>query len=136
MGRAGIPFDRLDKVIITHQDIDHIGTLPDVVLESSHKVEVLSHEEERPYIEGRKPLIKMNLERLSETLVSLPEDQRQRAEALFANPPKASVNTTVADEEVLPYCRGITVIFPPRAIRPAISAFTSIRAKSSLAGMP
>jgi len=74
---------------------------------------VLSHEEERPYIKGRKPLIKMNLERLSETLVFLPEDQRQQAEALFANPPKASVNTTVADEEVLPYCGGITVIFTP-----------------------
>jgi len=113
MGSAGVPFDRLDKVIITHQDIDHIGSLPDIVRESSHKVEVLSHEEERPYIEGRKPLIKMNQERLSKMLVSLPEEQRQRMEALFANPPKASVDTAVADEEVLPYCGGITVIFTP-----------------------
>ena len=40
MGRAGVPFDRLNKVIITHQDIDHIGSLPDIVRESSHKVEV------------------------------------------------------------------------------------------------
>jgi len=113
MGSAGVPFDRLDKVIITHQDIDHIGSLPDIVRESSHKVEVLCHEEERPYIEGRKPLIKMNRERLSKMLVSLPEEQRQRMEALFANPPKASVNRTVADEEVLPYCGGMTVIFTP-----------------------
>ena len=45
MNKAGVPFDRLDKVIITHQDIDHIGSLPDIVRESSHKVEVLSHEE-------------------------------------------------------------------------------------------
>lgn len=113
MGSAGVPFDRLDKVIITHQDIDHIGSLPDIIRESSHKVEVLSHEEERPYIEGRKPLIKMNQERLSKMLVSLPEEQRQRMEALFANPPKASVDTAVADEGVLPYCGGITVIFTP-----------------------
>jgi glyoxylase-like metal-dependent hydrolase (beta-lactamase superfamily II) len=63
MNNAGVPFDKLDKVIITHQDIDHIGSLPDILRESSHKVEVLSHEEERPYIEGRKPLIKMNRER-------------------------------------------------------------------------
>jgi glyoxylase-like metal-dependent hydrolase (beta-lactamase superfamily II) len=111
MGTAGVPFDRLDKVIITHQDIDHIGSLPDIVRESSHKVEVLSHEEERSYIEGRKPLIKMN--RMSKMLVSLPEEQRQWMEALFANPPKASVDTAVADEEVLPYCGGITVIFTP-----------------------
>jgi len=113
MGSGGVPFDRLDKVIITHQDIDHIGSLPDIVRESSHKVEVLSHEEEMPYIEGHKPLIKMNRERLSKMLVSLPEEQRQQMEALFANPPKASVDTAVADEEVLPYCGGITVIFTP-----------------------
>ncbi|MGZ7127161.1 MAG: MBL fold metallo-hydrolase [Halobacteriota archaeon] len=113
MTSAGVSFDRLDKVIITHQDIDHIGSLPDIVRESSHNVEVLSHEKERPYIEGRKPLIKMNQERLSKRLASLPEEQRHRAEALFANPPKASVSTAVADEEVLPYCGGMTVIFTP-----------------------
>jgi len=113
MGRAGVPFDRLDKVIITHQDIDHIGSLPDIVRESSHKVEVLSHAEERPYIEGSKPLIKMSQGRLSKRLASLPEEQRKQMEALFGNPPKASVDTVVADGEVLPYCGGITVVFTP-----------------------
>ena len=113
MGRAGVPFDRLNMVIITHQDIDHIGSLPDIVRESSHKVEVLSHEEERPYIEGRKPLIIVNWGRLSKMLASLPEDQRQQMEALFGNPPKASVDTVVADGEVLPYCGGVTVIYTP-----------------------
>jgi glyoxylase-like metal-dependent hydrolase (beta-lactamase superfamily II) len=103
--RAGVSFDRLNKVIITHQDIDHIGSLPDIVRESSHDVDVLSHEEERPYIEGRKPLIKMNRERISKMVGSLPEEQRQQMEALFANPPKANVTTAVAD--------GITVIFTP-----------------------
>ncbi|MGZ7131113.1 MAG: MBL fold metallo-hydrolase [Halobacteriota archaeon] len=113
MARAGVSFDRLDKVIITHQDIDHIGGSPDIVRESAHNVEVLSHKEERPFIEGRKPLIKIDQGNLSKRLASLPEKQRQRAEALFANPPKASVSTVVADEEVLPYCGGMTVIFTP-----------------------
>ena len=113
MARAGVPFDRLDKVIVTHQDIDHIGSLPDIVRESSHNLDVLCQEEERPYIEGQKPLVKMNQERLSKMLGSVPEEQRQQMEALFANPPKASVTTVVADGEVLPYCGGITVIFTP-----------------------
>jgi glyoxylase-like metal-dependent hydrolase (beta-lactamase superfamily II) len=113
MARAGVSFDRLNKVIITHQDIDHIGSLPDIIRESSHDVDVLCHEEEKPYIEGRRPLIKMDQERLSKIVGSLPEDQRQQMEALFANPPKASVTTVVADGEVLPYCGGITVIFTP-----------------------
>jgi len=42
-----VSFDRLNKVIITHQDIDHIGSLPDIIRESSHDVDVLSHEEEK-----------------------------------------------------------------------------------------
>jgi len=113
MARAGVPFDRLDKVIVTHQDIDHIGSLPDIVRESSHNLDVLCQEEERPYIEGQKPLVKMNQERLSKMLGSVPEEQRQQMEALFANPPKASVTKVVADGEVLPYCGGITVIFTP-----------------------
>jgi glyoxylase-like metal-dependent hydrolase (beta-lactamase superfamily II) len=113
MARAGVPFDMLDKVIVTHQDIDHIGSLPDIVRESSHNLDVLCHEEERPYIEGRKPLVKLNQERLSKMLGSVPEEQRQQMEALFANPPKASVTKVVTDGEVLPYCGGITVIFTP-----------------------
>jgi glyoxylase-like metal-dependent hydrolase (beta-lactamase superfamily II) len=113
MDKAGVPFDRLNKVIITHQDIDHIGSLPDILKESSHKVEVLAHEIEKPYIEGSKPLIKMNPERLAKLFASLPAEQRKRMEAAFANPPKAGVDTTVADGEVLPYCGGITVVFTP-----------------------
>lgn len=110
MDEIGVPFDRLDRVIITHQDIDHIGGLPDIVRES-HKVKVLCHAEERPYIEGRRPLIKMA--RLSKRLDTLPEEQRQQTEMLLANPPKAGVDATVEGGEVLPYCGGITVIFAP-----------------------
>ncbi|MGZ4941977.1 MAG: MBL fold metallo-hydrolase [Halobacteriota archaeon] len=113
MDRAGVPFGRLDKVIITHQDIDHIGGLPDIIRVSARKVDVLSSEEEKPYIEGRKPPIKMDPARLSERLASLPAEQRQQAEALFKHPPKANVDRTVADGETLPYCGGITVIFTP-----------------------
>ena len=111
--RTGVPFDRLDKVIITHQDIDHIGNLPDIVREAPHKVEVLAHEEEKPYIEGHKRPIKANPERLAQMFAAMPEEQRKRMEAVFANPTKAGVDTTVADGEVLPYCGGITVIFTP-----------------------
>ncbi|MGZ4902816.1 MAG: MBL fold metallo-hydrolase [Halobacteriota archaeon] len=113
MDRIGIRLNRLDKIIITHQDIDHIGSLPDIIQASEHKIDVLSSEEERPYIEGHTPLIKMDRARLSERLASLPMEQRQQAEALFVNPPKADVDKTVADGEVLPYAGGITVIFTP-----------------------
>jgi glyoxylase-like metal-dependent hydrolase (beta-lactamase superfamily II) len=113
MEQAGVPFSRLTKVILTHQDIDHIGSLPEILRASDGKIEVLAHEADKPYIEGEKPLLKMNPERVAKMLEALPEGQRERTRALFANPPKAHVDRTVSDGETLPYCGGITVIHTP-----------------------
>ncbi|HET7580190.1 MAG TPA: MBL fold metallo-hydrolase [Bacillales bacterium] len=113
MDQADVPFSKLDKVIITHQDIDHIGGLPEVLDASDHKVEVLAHQVDKPYIEGEKTPIKMNPERASKMLEKLPEEQRNQMKAMYENPPSAGVDTTVADGEKLPHCGGITVIFTP-----------------------
>lgn len=93
MGQAGVPFEKLEKVILTHQDIDHIGGLPEILEETDHKIEVLAHEIDKPYIEGDKLLLKMG--------------------AVSGTPPKAHVDTMVQDGEELPYCGGIVVIFTP-----------------------
>lgn len=93
MNHAGISFDRLSKVIITHQDYDHIGGLPEILNISEHPIEVLAHELDKPFIEGDKLLIKHNPAR--------------------GLPPKAKVNTLICDGEVLPYLGGLTVIFTP-----------------------
>lgn len=113
MERAGVPFEKLTKVILTHQDIDHLGGLPEILAVSKHEIEVLAHAEDAPYIEGKKPLIKMNPERMAQMVASLPEEQRRQIEAMFAHVPSAKVNQTIADGEVLPYCGGITVVFTP-----------------------
>ncbi|HEX6923598.1 MAG TPA: MBL fold metallo-hydrolase, partial [Bacillales bacterium] len=93
MDQAGVPFNKLNKVILTHQDIDHIGGLPEILKVSDHDVEVLAHEKDKPYIEGEKPLIKMG--------------------AVTGTPPQADVDTTVEDGEELPFGGGLTVIFTP-----------------------
>lgn len=113
MDKAGVPFSKLSKVILTHQDIDHIGSLPEILKASDHKIEVLAHEEDKPYIEGDKTPIKMNPERVAKMLDSLPEEQRQKIQALLGTPVTAKVDKTIEDGEVLPYCGGITVIFTP-----------------------
>jgi glyoxylase-like metal-dependent hydrolase (beta-lactamase superfamily II) len=113
MDKAGVPFNKLSKVILTHQDIDHVGSLPEILKCVDHKVEVLAHEEDKPYIEGDKPPMKMTPERVAKMLESLPQEQRQKIQDMFGTPVIAKVDQTIRDEEVLPYCGGITVIFTP-----------------------
>lgn len=115
MEKVGVSFERLDKVIITHQDMDHIGSLSSVVRESKHKVEVLAHEDERPYIDGEKRPIKMTPERMAqmeEQMKSLPEDKRNAMKAMYANL-STKVDTLLHDGDELPYCGGIKVIHTP-----------------------
>lgn len=90
---AGVSFDQLTKVILTHQDFDHIGGLPEILAQAKQHVEVLAHAEDKPYIEGDKQLIKHDPSR--------------------GVPPKATVNTVVGDGDVLPFLGGVTVIYTP-----------------------
>ena len=54
---AGVDFESIHRVILTHQDIDHIGGLPEITRVRGDEIEVLAHEDDKPYIEGEQPLI-------------------------------------------------------------------------------
>jgi glyoxylase-like metal-dependent hydrolase (beta-lactamase superfamily II) len=113
MSRAGVSFEKLKAVILTHQDIDHIGSLPEILQESNGRIEVYAHELDKPYIEGAMPLIKFNPSSMAGLLQSLPEEERRKVLAACENPPKAKVDKTLADGHELPYCGGIEVIYTP-----------------------
>jgi glyoxylase-like metal-dependent hydrolase (beta-lactamase superfamily II) len=113
MNKTGVAFEKLNKVILTHQDIDHIGSLPDIIKELHGKVEVICHEFEKPYIQGDKPLIKMDPAQMLKMAQSMPENRREMFERTLRNPPKARVDATVTDGQELPLCGGISVIFTP-----------------------
>ncbi|SEN67744.1 MBL fold metallo-hydrolase [Lihuaxuella thermophila] len=117
VGKAGIDFDQLSKIVITHQDLDHIGSLPDLVSELPHQVEVLSHPLEQPYIQGEQRLLKLSPEAVTQAIESLPEDVpeewRKAFQAVLENPPHAKVDQTVTDGDELPYCGGIIIIHTP-----------------------
>lgn len=87
---GGVLFSSLKKIIITHQDRDHIGSLPELVRFFDGRIEVLAHEEAVPYLAGEVPLIKSGA---------------------FATPVK--VDHALADGEILPDCGGIQVIYTP-----------------------
>lgn len=110
--KAGIPFNRLNKIILTHQDIDHVGGVQDILREL-HNVQVIAYEEEKPYIDGEKTPIK--LAQLEAKLNELPDSMKKIYESLKDGfeYSKSQVDKTVVDEEELPYCGGIVVIFTP-----------------------
>ena len=110
MSEVGVSFDKLKAVILTHQDLDHIGSLPEILNHSNNNIEVYSHILDKPYIEGTLPLIKTDPKRMSkEQWASLPEQMQ----FLYMNPPKSKVNKTLEGGEELSYCGGILIIFTP-----------------------
>lgn len=117
MESAGVPFAKLTRIIITHQDIDHIGSLASLVAESPQGVDVLASELEKPHIQGEKSLIKVTAETIAKAMAAMPPDVpaewRQAFQRTLENPPKAKVDRTVVDGEHLPYCGGISVIATP-----------------------
>ncbi|PFJ48615.1 hydrolase [Bacillus cereus] len=92
MERVGVSFDKLKVVILTHQDIDHIGSLPEILQNLESNIKVYVHELDKPYIEGELPLLK---------------------DAQVQNPPKGKVSDTLIDGQELPYCGGIRILHTP-----------------------
>jgi glyoxylase-like metal-dependent hydrolase (beta-lactamase superfamily II) len=110
MSEVGVSLDKLKVVILTHQDLDHIGCLPEILNQSNSDIEVYAHIFDKPYIEGVLPLIKTDPNRMSkEAWASIPEQMQ----SLYKNPPKSKVHNTLEDGQELSYCGGIQVIFTP-----------------------
>ncbi|WHY73426.1 MBL fold metallo-hydrolase [Fictibacillus enclensis] len=111
METAGVPFQNLTHVILTHQDIDHIGSLPELQDALGQSLIVYAHETEKPFIEGDKPLIKTDRSRLTdEEFEALPE----MAKAFYEVPaPASKVHIPLKGGEELELAGGISVIFTP-----------------------
>ncbi|GKX66419.1 MBL fold metallo-hydrolase [Inconstantimicrobium mannanitabidum] len=111
--KEGIPFSKLNTVILTHQDIDHIGSIADILKEMPGKIKVLAHEEEKAYINGEKKPVK--LAKLEEELANLPDNVKMIYEKLKVGfeISRVNVDKTLIDGQELPYSGGITVIYTP-----------------------
>lgn len=111
--RTGASFEKIDRIIITHHDRDHIGSLRSIMSELPQKPSVLAHEKEKPYIEGRILPCKVTLAKAPDSSYT-PEMkaafQSQERDYLDFT---VSVDRTLEDGEKLPFCGGITVVHTP-----------------------
>ncbi len=111
--KAGVPFDRLNRIIITHHDIDHIGGLAGLLKALPDQITTMAYEDEKDYIDGHKRPLK--LAQLEANLESLPTERKGIYESLkagFANS-QVEIDQALTDGEELPYCGGMTVIYTP-----------------------
>ncbi|WP_249435778.1 MBL fold metallo-hydrolase [Paenibacillus sp. Marseille-Q4541] len=116
MVSLGYSVNNISRIILTHQDLDHIGNLPGL-REASPHAEIISDPIEQPYIQGDKLLIRITPESIVKSLASLPaevpDQMKQAFKLTLENPPKAPVDRTVVNKETLPYGGGITVVETP-----------------------
>jgi len=110
MKDAGMPFEKLSKIIITHQDIDHIGGIKSI-LQELPEVKVLAHEEEKPYIQGEEKFVRLNSS-FMDRINAFPEEAQEKILDMFKNAP-VKVDMTLTDGLELPDCGGIIIIHTP-----------------------
>ncbi|MED1204084.1 MBL fold metallo-hydrolase [Heyndrickxia acidicola] len=103
MESEGIPFSHLEAIIFTHQDLDHIGSAPELISLAQREVTLFAHPLEIPFISGELPFIKTNMAKI------------EKKELNFGSldPPLLKVGKPLYEWEKIPYCGGIEVIFTP-----------------------
>lgn len=109
----GISPSSLTKVLITHHDDDHMGSLSELK-EKYPNIKVVSSEIDSEYISGKKKSLR--LEQAEEVLKDLPEEQKQFGiefcETLRKVKP-INVDITVRDGDYFEWAGGCQVISTP-----------------------
>ncbi|MFE3573986.1 MBL fold metallo-hydrolase [Lysinibacillus sp. NPDC059133] len=112
MEKVGVSFDKLKVIILTHQDRDHIGSLPEILQNFGNTIKVYAHDLDKPYIQGDLTLLK---------------------DGQLKNLPKGKVDDILKDGQELPYCGRIRIIHTPGHTPGHISLYLK-QSKTLIAG--
>ncbi|MFC3525585.1 MBL fold metallo-hydrolase [Marinococcus halophilus] len=102
--------DHLETIILTHQDIDHIGSLPEI-LHDHPDLRVLVHSADKPYVDGAEPLIKLSSNAKANLIDTLPEAKRDRVGHMFDKTEPSLISETVEEKDTP--IEGLTVLHTP-----------------------
>ena len=107
---AGYTLEQITKVILTHQDLDHIGSAKTL---SGLGAEILAHELETPYIQG--DVTSIRLSDMESRLDELDEDERAFYERAKKGAPYffVHVGKPLKDGDLLDICGGVRILHTP-----------------------
>jgi glyoxylase-like metal-dependent hydrolase (beta-lactamase superfamily II) len=107
---AGYSLEDITHVILTHQDLDHIGSAKTL---AGLGAKILAHELETPYIQGDKTSIRLS--EMESRLDKLNEGERDFYERMKKGAPYFYVNVDkpLKDGDTLDICGGIKIIHTP-----------------------
>lgn len=131
--KHGILLESLTAVIVTHHDMDHIGSLA-ALKRTYPQIEIIAYESEVPYLAGSKKSLR--IEQAEATLDDLSSEERPHAEAFIRfleSIEPAHVDRTVTHKEQLPWCGGIEMIHTPGHMPGHISLYLP-ESKTMIAG--
>lgn len=115
MEEAGVPLSALTHIVLTHADMDHTGSLKELLALAPKNVQVLCHEREKSYVQGDVPPLR--LAAMEAAVENMMGEKRAQFSALAQSLRSGYKNLavpvtgTVEDGEMLP-C-GVQVIFTP-----------------------
>ena len=117
MKNINIPYERLTKIIITHQDFDHMGGLFSFIdnQKENQQIEVCAHIDDKDYIEGKKRPIKLTdefLQRIRKNINEYSVSKQQELNRIMDNY-YVKVDKVLKDKDEIPICGGIVVIHVP-----------------------
>lgn len=129
LSEAGLGVKDIKRVILTHQDMDHVGSLADLVRESG--AQVLAHEVEIPYIDGTRRPIKLPTPEQAEQMLAHASPEVRQTMSRPLQPVK--VDEALHDGQVLDLAGGVRVVFTPGHTPGHVSLFLE-RTKTLIAG--
>jgi len=109
----GVNIDNLTKVVLTHQDLDHVGSLAELK-RKYHGIQVLADIKERPYINGEKEFVKLQKQR--ETYDSLPESQKEIIRVLqqsYSSYEPVDIDGILHDHDIFSWCGDVEIVSTP-----------------------
>jgi len=108
--QASFKFEKITKVILTHQDMDHIGSAKTL---AGLGAEILAHQDEAPYIQGDLTFVKLT--DLESRFATLSQGELVFYERMKRGAPHfwVHIDRLLLDGEMLDFCGGIQVLHTP-----------------------